>query len=150
MGTIPSVVQWTHKVDFKEGSVVLIQGASSGLGWQLALKYAERQCPVVVSARNEKKLKELVQLCESKFGNKNVIYKVAEATKVDECKALVEFTVEKFGRLDILVLAAGIAAHSLFKDLESAEILRELMDVNYMGYVNLTMSAIADLRRSQG
>lgn len=42
---------------------------------------------------------------------------MAEATREADCKALVDFTLEKFGKVDIAVLAAGIAAHSLFKDI---------------------------------
>ena len=63
---------------------MLIQGASSGLGYELALRYASRQCPVVVSGRREAQLQELVELCQTKYGNNKVIYKVAEATSVKD------------------------------------------------------------------
>ena len=49
---------------------------------------------------------------------------VAEATKEADCESLVNFTIEKFGRLDVLVLAAGIAAHATFKDLKSLETVK--------------------------
>lgn len=97
---------------------------------------------MVVSGRNEEKLKELVETCERQFGNKNVVYMVAEAENEVECEAVVKFTIEKFGRLDILVLAAGIAAHSKFIDLESLDIVRKVMNVNFMGYVNMTRYAL--------
>lgn len=53
MGNLPAVQKLTLKNTFKPGSVVLIQGASSGLGYELALRYAQRGCPLVVSGRNE-------------------------------------------------------------------------------------------------
>jgi len=95
MGSVPSVQKWTHKKDFKPGSVVVVFGASSGLGWNLSLKYAERQCPVVVSGRNENnKLVELTELCATSYGNKQVKYKVAEATSEEDCKEVVRFALE--------------------------------------------------------
>ena len=62
--------------------------------------------------------------CEGRFGNKKVFYKVAEATNESQVKELVDFTIQKFGKLDILVLAAGVAAHSTFGDIEDVNVLR--------------------------
>ena len=53
MLSLPIIQKYIYKNTFKPGSVVLIQGASSGLGYQMALRYAERGCPVIVSGRNE-------------------------------------------------------------------------------------------------
>lgn len=85
------------KDTFKPGSVVLVQGASSGLGYEIALRYAKRDCPVVVSGRKEEELQKLVSECDKRFGNKKVFYKVAEATNEQQAKDLVDFTIEKFG-----------------------------------------------------
>ena len=104
----------------------------------------------MVSGRREAQLQELVELCQSKFGNSKVIYKVAEATSVKDNKELVEFTIEKFGKLDIVVLAAGVAAHSYFENIEDVDILRTVMEVNYMGYVTLTKAALPELRKTKG
>ena len=48
------------------------------------------------------------------------------------------------------MLAAGVAAHSFFRDFESLEHGRKLMDVNFFGYVNLTRAALPELRKSKG
>ena len=133
MGSLQSVQRVFNKNQFVPGSVVLVQGASSGLGREIALRYAKRQCPMVVSGRQEAKLQELVAECQKEHGNKNVHYIVAEATNEQDCKALADFTLAKFGRIDIVVLAAGIGAHSFFRDVKNVDVVRKVMEVNYMG-----------------
>ena len=127
---------------------MLVQGASSGLGKEIALRYAERQCPMVVSGRNEKELISLVEHCKQKFGNSSVFYKIAEAASESDAKDLVEFTLEKFGKIDILVLGAGIAAHSFFRDFEDLDAFKKLMEVNFMGYLYLCRYALDTLRKN--
>ena len=127
---------------------MLVQGASSGLGKEIALRYAERQCPMVVSGRNEKELISLVKQCKQKFGNSSVFYKIAEAASESDAKDLVEFTLEKFGKIDILVLGAGIAAHSFFRDFEDLGAFKKLMEVNFMGYLYLCRYALDTLRKN--
>jgi len=59
MGNSPTLLK-LYKVTYMPGSVVLITGASSGLGLHLTKIYAARGCPIVISGRNEKALKDLV------------------------------------------------------------------------------------------
>ena len=63
MGNNPALIKYTGQNQFKEGSVVVITGASSGMGRELAYKYASRQCKVVIAARRENRLKEIVETC---------------------------------------------------------------------------------------
>jgi NAD(P)-dependent dehydrogenase (short-subunit alcohol dehydrogenase family) len=63
---------FTKPVVFKPGSVVLITGASSGVGRGIALKYAERGCKVVINARGQQALDEVVNACHERFGNSQV------------------------------------------------------------------------------
>ena len=58
---------------------------------------------------------------------------------------MVEFAAKTMGRIDILVLCAGISAHVPFMQYESLDIVRKIMDVNFMGYVNTTKYAIPHL-----
>ena len=105
---------------------------------------------MVVTGRNETALQKLVAACNTEFGNHKVHYRVAETTNEEQVRALVDFTIAKFGRLDILILAAGIAAHSTFEDIENLEILRQVMETNYMGAVTLSKYALSELRKSKG
>ena len=88
--------------------------------------------------------------CANKYGNKAVHYMVAEATCEADSKALADFTFAKFGKIDIVVLAAGIAAHSLVKDISDLNIARKVMEVNYMGFVMLAKYVLPGLRQSKG
>lgn len=105
---------------------------------------------MVVSGRNETELKRLVECCKKEYLNFDVHYKVAEATSESDAKELVKFTLEKFGKIDILILAAGVSAHTRFSDMENIEIFRKIIDVNLMGYVNLTRHALEPIRASKG
>ena len=53
---------------------------------------------------------------------------MAEATDEEDAKELVDFTLKKFGRIDILVLAAGVAAHTSFKDMPDLKMFRKIVD----------------------
>ena len=84
------------------------------------------------------------------FGNQDVHLFVADATKEEECKALVDYTVQKFGRIDILVLSAGVAAHSKFEDLPSMDVFKKIIDTNLFGYVYLTRHALPHIKKTKG
>lgn len=84
MGNHPTIMML--KTDqFIKGSIVLVQGASSGIGKEMAKIYAARGCPLVITGRNEKELQEIVKFCESKYQNKNVHYITGEATNESDC-----------------------------------------------------------------
>ena len=87
MGAHPSLISY-HKSHFKPGSVVLIQGASSGLGALLAKKYAARGCPVILTGRNEEALKKIVDEIHND-GNKNAYYILGESTSEADAKKIV-------------------------------------------------------------
>ena len=128
----------------------MIQGASSGLGKVLTFRYAMRGCPMVISARSEEQLQEIVKRCHRQFNNKQVYYKVADATKEKDCKELVDFAISKFSRIDLMVLAAGVGAHSYFRDLQSVDVVKQVMDVNFNSALYMTRHALPTLRESKG
>ena len=63
---------------------------------------------------------------------------------------MIDFTLAKFGRIDQLVLAAGISAHSKFSDIKDIDVIRKVMDVNIFSHVNMTRHALPYLRISKG
>lgn len=67
-----------------------------------------------------------------------------------ECKRLIETTIKEFGRIDILVLNAGISAHSLFEEMQDMNIMHELMNTNFFGYVYPTRYALPYLKQTHG
>ena len=81
-----------------EGKVVIITGASGGLGKQMALRFAQEGAKLAICARREKKLQDLCQQAGAQ-----VLAMVADVSHHDELKAFVEKTAETFGTIDVLV-----------------------------------------------
>ena len=101
------------------GRVALITGASShGIGNESAKLLASYGAKVFLTARREDKLQEAVAEIEAVGGE--AAYAVCDVSQEEDCKAAVEACVETFGRLDIMVLAAGISGLSLSGGLEAA------------------------------
>ena len=139
-----------YSSQFKQGSAVLVQGASSGLGREIAKIYASRGSPLVVTGRNETALKELVEQCNSLYRNNSVFYICGDANSDDDCKRVVQFALEKMGKIDIVVLAAGISAHERFSDMKDLSNMRKIMDTNFFGYVTMTRHTLPYVRKSKG
>lgn len=101
------------------GRVALITGASShGIGNESAKLLASYGAKVFLTARREDKLQEAVAEIEAVGGE--AAYAVCDVFQEEDCKAAVEACVETFGRLDIMVLAAGISGLSLSGGLDAA------------------------------
>ena len=100
------------------GRVALITGASShGIGNEAAKVLAAHGAKVFLTARREEKLKEAVAQIEAAGGT--AAYRVADVSKEEDCKAAVEACVAEFGRLDVMVLAAGISGKSVSGGMEA-------------------------------
>ena len=92
---------------------------------------------MVVSGRNEEELIKLVAEIKTTYNNFEIEYKTAEATSEKDAKELVDFTMERFGRIDILVLAAGVSYRTKFSEMQDMSLFKKAMDINLMGYVLL-------------
>ena len=131
-----------------KNKVIIITGASEGIGRALALALAPHGCKLVISARNLERLdslaKELVRL-----GNTPLVH-VADVAKQDECAGLIQACISVYGRLDILINNAGMTMWSRFDELEDLSVLSQIMQVNYLGPAYLTHAAIPYLKKTQG
>ena len=101
---------------------------------------------MVVTGRHETALKELVASIHSDFSNLNVHYITGDCAIESDCKKIVDFMIEKHGRIDIVVLAAGVAAHGKFSELQNLEILKRVMEVNLYGYINMTKYTLPHIK----
>lgn len=79
-----------------------------------------------------------------------VEYKTAEGTDFAQNKALVDYTLEVFGRIDVLILCAGVSAHAMFADMEDLSMLRKTMEVNLWAPIMLTKLCLDTLRKHKG
>ena len=129
-----------------EGKVTIVTGASSGIGLSTATLLAKYQAKVVLAARSEDKLNEL---CRELSRYTEVISVKTDVSVEDDCRNLIEQTVKKFGRIDILINNAGISMRAMFKDLDLS-VIHRLMDVNFWGTVYCTKYALPYLLESKG
>ncbi|WP_066633499.1 SDR family oxidoreductase [Labilibacter marinus] len=130
-----------------KNKVVIITGASSGIGLALAKEFARQGSKVVLAARSTDKLKSVED--ELSQQGTEVISVTTDVSKEEDCKNLVAKAVEKFGRIDILINNAGLSMRALFKDVELS-VLKQLMDVNFWGTVYCTKYALPYLLESKG
>ena len=131
---------------FKD-KVVIITGASSGIGLASARLFGSYGSKVVMAARSIRKLQELAP---SVSGDPDHVLCVkTDVTKEEDCRNLIDETVAKFGRIDILVNNAGLSMRAMFKDLDLS-VIKSLMDVNFWGTVYCSKFALPYLLESKG
>ncbi|XAR50354.1 11-beta-hydroxysteroid dehydrogenase [Bertholletia excelsa] len=131
------------------GKVVLITGASSGIGEHLAYEYARTEARLVLVARRREQLQAVAQRARQ-LGSPEVIIEIADVSKVEDCKKCVEAAVNHFGRLDHLVNNAGMATICKFEDYTNVDDIATDMNVNFWGAIYCTHFAIPHLRKSKG
>jgi short-subunit dehydrogenase len=127
--------------------IVIVTGASSGIGEACALAFAAEGCHVVLAARNKDSLLEVAAACEKK-GVKTLVVQTDVAIEED-CKQLIAQTLKTFGQIDILINNAGMSMRALFEDTEIS-VLKKLMDVNFWGTVYCTKYALPYLLKTKG
>ena len=132
---------------FLKDRVIVITGASSGIGEAMAKEYAKAGAKVVLGARRQEELKRVADDITARGGK--VAYSVCDVTKEEDCKQLMECAIQNFQRIDILICNAGLSMRALFDDCD-LKVLHRLMDVNFWGTVNCTKYALKYLQESQG
>ncbi|MBU2610224.1 MAG: SDR family oxidoreductase [Chloroflexi bacterium] len=128
--------------------VVIITGASAGIGRSLALQLAGQGAKVAIAARRAERLEQVAAECRALGGE--VLVVPTDVSDEAQCKTLVEKTIEKFGRLDLLINNAGLAASALFDEFPDLHLFRQTMDVNFYGAVHCTYYALPHLKQSRG
>lgn len=130
-----------------KNKIVIITGASSGIGEACAYAFAKQGAKVVLAARSIDKLNHVKQHCEA-LGAKALLVK-CDVSLEDDCKNLINQTVAEFNTIDILINNAGISMRALFSDLDLA-VLKQVMDINFWGTVYCTKYALPYLLAQKG
>jgi short-subunit dehydrogenase len=128
--------------------VVIITGASKGIGAELARQLADRGAKLVLAARGAEELESVAGDCR-KRGAAVIAVKTDVAVERD-CLAMVSGAHLAFGRVDALVNNAGMTMWARFEDIADLDILERIMRVNYMGAAYCTRHALPYLRQSRG
>lgn len=130
-----------------KGKVVIITGASSGIGKACAKRFLDAGAMVVINARSVDKLNEL--LTEWKQYTERLLAVAGDVSKEPDCKNIVEQTIQKFGRVDVLINNAGLSMRALFETMD-LDVLRKLMDINFWGTVYCTRYALPYILMNKG
>lgn len=127
--------------------VVVITGASSGIGKALAFEFARKGSKVVIGARRHDKLIEIAE--EIKLQGGDVAYVQADVSLEQDCKNLILTAVERFDKIDILINNAGISMRALIENTDIS-VLKKVMDINFWGAVYCTKYALPFILKEKG
>src|ERR1039458_5248296 len=126
------------------GQVVLIVGASSGIGRAAAVLFAREGAKVVAAARRENRLRALQEEVEKKHGE--ITVRRADATDSTEMAQLAQETLERFGKIDILVYASGTNTPARAMGRLEADQWDSIIDVNLNGAFYTTHAVLPSMR----
>ena len=132
---------------FKD-KVVVITGASSGIGRELAYQLAEQGAWLSLAARNEERLSAVAGECQVRGGRAIAI--VTDVGEQAQCSELIQRTVDQYDRIDMLVNNAGITMWANFEDVRDIGFYEQIMRVNYLGSVYCTYYALPFLKKTKG
>ena len=127
-----------------EGKVIIVTGATGGIGTATVERLAEDEATVIASGRNTERLKELEAI------GPNVVGHQADVSKEDEAKGLVARAEQDFGKLDVVWNGAGIVGENLLMEDYPLDDFNRVMNVNVGGVFLMMKHAIPALRRNGG
>lgn len=130
-----------------KNKVIIITGATSGIGKALAYQFAAQGSHIVIGARNHEKLVEIAE--DLKLKGTEVAFAQTDVSIEADCKNLILTAIERFGKIDVLINNAGISMRALFQD-SDVSVLKELMNVNFWGTVYCTKHALPYVLKQKG
>jgi len=136
------------KADAFRDQVVIVTGASAGIGKALALQLAHQGARVAIAARRAERLEQIAADCRA-LGAEVLVVPTDVANEA-QCRALVEKTVAAFGRLDMLINNAGLAVIARLEDYSDLSLFQHTMEVNFYGAVYCTYYALPHLKQTRG
>lgn len=125
--------------------VVVITGASSGIGRALAKEFAAKGAKLSLGARRT----ELLEVIQKELTGTEILIQKTDVSIEDDCRNLIENTIRRFGKIDILINNAGISMRALFEEVD-LKVIKQLMDVNFWGTVYCSKYALPHLLKTKG
>jgi short-subunit dehydrogenase len=136
------------KADAFRGQVVIITGASAGIGKALSVQLARQGAWLALAARDAIRLENLASECE-RLGGKAIALPT-DVSDESQCHQLIQDTYEHFKRIDILINNAGMSVVAKLDELPDLHLFKRVMDVNFYGTVHCTFHALPHLKESRG
>ncbi|KAM3955387.1 LOW QUALITY PROTEIN: putative oxidoreductase SERP2049 [Aphomia sociella] len=130
------------------GKVVLITGASSGIGAVTAVRFTKEGADVAIVGRNEAKLNKVVEECKT-YGKLPLVIK-ADVTIDENAERIINDTIEIYGKIDILINNIGLTRYGTILDKKILEAYDKIMEVNVRAIVHLTTLAAPYLVKTKG
>jgi short-subunit dehydrogenase len=134
--------------DIFHENVVIVTGASDGIGAEVARQLADQGAWLALAARDAEKLEAVAAECRARGGRALVV--PTDVAEQEQCRRLVDRTVEAYGRVDTLVNNAGIGMWARFDEVTDLTPFERIMQVNYFGSLYCTHHALPHLKRSRG
>jgi len=131
-----------------EQQVIIVTGASAGIGKALAIALAPQAPRLVLVSRNRDRLKEVAETCECLGATTLVV--PTDVADPQACQAMIQGTMDTFSRIDVLVNNAGISMWSNVEDIQNSEQFKHLLEVNFLGSVYCTTYALPALKKAHG
>ena len=131
-----------------QDKVAIISGGNIGIGRATAIRFAQEGASVIIAARNQNTAEETMQFIEEIGGKSQFI--ACDVTQIDQCKNVIQQTVEKFGKLDVLVNNAGIIYRNKNVKETTPEEWQNTFDVNVNGAFYLSKYALPHLEATNG
>lgn len=129
-------------------NVVIVTGASDGIGRELALQLAGQGARLSLAARDAARLESVADECRRRGGRAVAV--PTDVGEIEQCRALVDATVREYGRIDTLVNNAGVSMWARFDTVTDLAPFERMMRVNYLGSVYCTHFALPHLKQARG
>lgn len=130
-----------------QNKVVIITGGSSGIGKACAEAFGKAGAKIVITGRKQQPLNETHLYLEKKGVLCLAI--LADVADENQCKRVIEQTLNTFGTIDVLINNAGISMRALFEECEVA-VIRQVMEINFFGMVYMTKYALPHIITQKG
>ncbi len=135
------------KLIHMKNQVVIITGASSGIGKALAFEFGNQGAIVVITGRNHANLSEAAAELQAANIQQHAI--VCDSSSEEQTRAMVQEVIQRFGKIDMLINNAGISMRSMFETVD-LKVLKQVMDINFWGTVYATHACLPYLKKSKG
>jgi short-subunit dehydrogenase len=125
-----------------KGKIVIVTGASSGIGEATAREFAKHGTKIVLAARRVDKLESLAQEIASLGTGAETLVVQADLSKLEDIQSMIRQTLEKFNRIDVLVNNAGFGRLDWLENLDPVKDIQAQIDVNVMGVIQTTRQVL--------